>query len=92
MCIIQLFESEMLSVFLKMENIEYGPVIKFFLKGGSTRSEIYLRFVKVYGDFSPLFSTVQKGAGEFKRGRTCLEGDPREGRPKRQQHRQPSKK
>jgi histone-lysine N-methyltransferase SETMAR len=29
-----------------------------------------------------LFSTIKKWAAEFKRGRTSLENDPREGRPK----------
>jgi len=40
------------------------------------------KFIKVYGDSSPSFSTIKKWAAEFKRGRTCLEDDPREGRPK----------
>ena len=34
------------------------------------------------GDSSPSFSTIKKWAAEFKRGRTSLEVDPREGRPK----------
>jgi transposase len=38
--------------------------------------------IKVYGDSSPSFSTIKKWAAEFKRGRTSLEVDPREGRPK----------
>jgi histone-lysine N-methyltransferase SETMAR len=33
-------------------------------------------------DSSPSFSTIKKWAAEFKRGRTSLEDDPREGRPK----------
>jgi transposase len=36
----------------------------------------------MYGDSSPSFSTVKKWAAEFKCGRTSLEDDPREGRPK----------
>jgi len=35
----------------------------------------------VYGDSSPSFSTIKKWDAEFKRGRTSLEDDPREGRP-----------
>ena len=33
-------------------------------------------------DCSASFSTIKKWAAEFKRGRTSLEDDPREGRPK----------
>ena len=40
------------------------------------------KFIKVYGDSSPSFSTIKKWAAEFKRGRTSLENDPREGSPK----------
>jgi histone-lysine N-methyltransferase SETMAR len=65
-----------------MDIIEYRAVIKFFVKEGLTPNDIYSKFIKVYGDFSPLFSTVKKWAAEFKRGRTSLEDDPREGRPK----------
>jgi transposase len=36
----------------------------------------------VLGDSSPSFLTIKKWAAEFKRGRTSLEDDPREGRPK----------
>jgi len=41
-----------------------------------------LKFIKVYGDSSPSFSTIKKWAAEFKRGRTRPEDDPRAGRPK----------
>jgi transposase len=40
------------------------------------------KFIKVYGDSSPSFSTIKKWAAEFKGGRTSLEDDPRKGRPK----------
>jgi len=43
-------------------------------------NEIHSKFIKVYGDSSPLFPTIKKWAAEFKRGRTSLEDDPREGR------------
>ena len=65
-----------------MDKIEYRAVIKFFVKEGLTPNEIHLKFIKVYGDSSPSFSTIKKWAAEFKRGRTSLEDDPREGRPK----------
>jgi len=45
-------------------------------------NEIHSKFIKVYGDSSPSFSTVKKWAAKFKRGRTSLEDDPREERPK----------
>ena len=41
-----------------------------------------MKFIKVYGDSSPSFSTIEKWAAEFKRGHTNLEDDPREGHPK----------
>jgi len=65
-----------------MDKIEYRAVLKFFVKEGLTPNEIHSKFIKVYGDSSPSFSTIKKWAAEFKRGRTSLEDDPREGRPK----------
>ena len=65
-----------------MDETEYRAVIKFFVKEGFTQNEIHSKFIKVYGDSSPSFSTVKKWAAEFKRGRTSLESDPLEGRPK----------
>jgi len=70
-----------LSLSLKMDKIEYRAVIKFFVKEGLTPSEIHSKFIKVCGDSSPSFSTIKKWVAEFKRGRTSLEDDPREGRP-----------
>jgi transposase len=69
-----------------MDKIEYRAVIKFFVKEGLTANEIHSKFVKVYGDSSPSFSTFKKWAAKFKHGRTSLEDDPHEGRPKEQQH------
>jgi histone-lysine N-methyltransferase SETMAR len=43
---------------------------------------MHSKFIKVYEDSSPSFSTIKKWAAEFKRGRTSLEDDPREGRTK----------
>jgi len=71
-----------LSVSLKMDNIEYRAVIKFFVKEGITPNEIHSKFIKVYGDSSPSFLTIKKWVAEFKRGRTSLQDDPRKGHPK----------
>jgi transposase len=71
-----------LSVSLKLNKIEYRVVIKFFVKEGLTPNEIHSKFINVYGDSSPSFSTIKKWAAEFKRGRTGLEDDLREGRSK----------
>jgi len=79
---IQLSEAGVLSVSIKMDKFEYRAVIKFFVKEGLKPKEIYSKFIKVYWDSSPSFSTIKKWAAEFKRGRTSLEDDPREGRPK----------
>jgi transposase len=64
-----------------MDKTEYRAVIKFFVKEGLTPNEIHSKFIKVYGDSSS-FSTIKKWVAEFKRGRTSLEVDPCEGRPK----------
>jgi hypothetical protein len=66
-----------LSVSLKIDKIEYRVVIKFFVKESLMPNEIHLKFIKVYGDSSPLFSTIKKWAAKFKRGRTSLEDDSR---------------
>ena len=65
-----------------MNKTEYRAFIKFFVKEGLTPNEIHSKFIKVYGDSSPSFSTIKKWAAEFKCGRTSLEDNPREGRPK----------
>jgi transposase len=64
-----------------MDEIEYRAVIKFVVKG-LTSNEIHSKFIKVYGDSSSSFSTIEKWDAKFKRGRTTLEYDPRKGRPK----------
>jgi len=79
---IQLSEAGVLSVSSKVDEIEYRPVIKFFVKEGLTPNEIHSSFIKVYGNSSPSFSTIKKWAAKFKCGCTSLEGDPREGCPK----------
>jgi len=75
-----LSEAGLLSVSLKIDKIEYHAVINFFVKEGLTPDKIHLKFTEVYEDSSPSFSTITNWAAEFKRGRTSLEDDPREGR------------
>jgi transposase len=66
-----------------MDKIDYRVVIKFFVKEGLTPNEINSKFIKVYGDSSTSFSTIEKWAAEFKGGRTTSLGvDLREGHPK----------
>jgi histone-lysine N-methyltransferase SETMAR len=72
----------MLSVSLKMGTTEFRAVIKLFAREGLTPNEIHSKFINVYGDSSPSFSTIKKWAAEFRRGRTSLEDEPRGGRPK----------
>ena len=43
----------------------------------------FIRGSQNFRDSSPSISTIKKWAAEFKRGRTSLEDDPREGRPKK---------
>ena len=59
-----------------MDKTEYCVVIKFFVKESLTPNEIHLKFIKVYGDSSSSFSTINKRAAEFKRGSTSLEDNP----------------
>jgi hypothetical protein len=51
-----------------MDRTEYHAVIKFFVKEGLMTNEIHLKFIKVYGDSSPLFLTIKKWGAEFKCG------------------------
>jgi hypothetical protein len=53
-----------------------------FVKEGLTPNEIYLKFIKFYGDSCASFTTIKKWAAELKSGCTSLEVDPREGHPK----------
>jgi transposase len=59
-----------------MDKIEYRAVIKLFVKEGLTPNEIHSKFINVYRDSFPSFSTIKKWAAKFKRGRTSLEDDP----------------
>jgi transposase len=58
-----------------MDKIEYRAVIKFCVQEGLTPKEIYSKFIKVYGDSFPSFSTINKWAAKFKCGCTSLEDD-----------------
>jgi hypothetical protein len=49
-----------LSVSLKTDKTEYRAVIKFFVKEGLMPNKIHMKFIKVYEDSSPLFSTIKK--------------------------------
>jgi hypothetical protein len=80
-CFIQLSETGVLSVSLKMDKIEYCAVIKIFVRESLTPNETDSKFIKVYWDSSSSFSSIKKSA-KFKRGCSRLEHDPCEGRPK----------
>jgi len=68
----QVSETGVLFVSLKMDKIKYRAVIKFFVKQGLTPNEIHSKFIKVYGYSSPLFSTIKKWAPAFKRGKCYM--------------------
>jgi transposase len=78
----QLSEAGVLSVSIKMDNIEYHAVIKLFVKEVLMPNEMHSKFIKAYGNSSPSFSTIKKWAAEFKCGHSSLEDDSSEGRPK----------
>jgi hypothetical protein len=59
-----------------LDVIEYRAVIKLFVKEGIMPNDINLKFIKVYGDSSPSFSTITKWVAKFKCGCTILEDDP----------------
>ena len=65
-----------------MEKIEHRAVIKFLFLEGVAPKEIHERMLKAYNDCSPTIRTIERWVAEFKRGRTSIEEDPREGRPK----------
>lgn len=65
-----------------MDKIEQRAVIKFFVKKGLKAMEIHTEMVNVLGESAPSKTMVCKWASLFKSGRTSLEDDLREGRPK----------
>jgi len=70
------------SIILQWKKIEYRAVIKFLFLEGLAPKQIHERLLKVYKDSSLSIRTVERWVAEFKRGRTSLEDDPREGRSK----------
>ena len=72
----------MRQLLFNMEKIEYRAVIGYFVLNVIKAKEIYEQLLEVYKELSPSKHTVEFWAGEFKCGRTRLEDDPREGRPK----------
>ena len=69
------------SVFVKMEKIEYRAIIKFLHLKSNTLAQIKAELDAVYGDSAPSFATVKRWAAEFKCGRISLTDDERSGRP-----------
>lgn len=65
-----------------MEKVQYRSVIRYLVLKGKTQTEIKTELDAVYGDQSPSLSTVQFWAADFKRGRTSVFDEEREGRPK----------
>ena len=64
-----------------MSKVEYHMVIKFLSKEGLVPAAINQRFDGVYGEASPLYSTVKEWAKQFHLGRESVEDKPRGGRP-----------
>lgn len=79
---LQQFKVDVSQCFFNMEKIKYRAVIEFLFLEGVEPKQIHERLLKVYKDSSPSLATVYNWVAEFKRGRTSLEDDPREGRPK----------
>jgi hypothetical protein len=55
-----------------MDETEFRVVIKFFVKEGLMPNKVHSKFIKVYGESSPSFSTIKIWAAEFKRGLPAL--------------------
>lgn len=79
---LQLFKVDVSQCFFNMEKIKYRAVIEFLFLEGVEPKQIHERLLKVLKDSSPSLATVYNWVAEFKRGRTSLEDDPRQGRPK----------
>ncbi|GFV72493.1 HTH_48 domain-containing protein [Trichonephila clavipes] len=76
----QSFECVDVSVFVKMDKIEYRAVIKYLFLKGNTPTHIKDELDSVYGDSASSFTTVKFWAAEFKRGHQSLREDERSGR------------
>jgi hypothetical protein len=60
-CFIQLSETGVLSIYLKIDKIEYRAVIKFCVKEGLMPSEIYSKFINVYKTLLLRFQQLRNG-------------------------------
>ena len=61
--------------------VEYSVVIRYLYLIGKTCQEIHCELTNVYGSSAPSYAQVKFWVGEFKHGRTSLEGETRSGRP-----------
>ena len=60
---------------------EYRAVIRYLYLKGKTGQEIHCQLINVYGSSAPSYAQVKFWVGEFKCGRTSLEGETKSGRP-----------
>ena len=67
--------------FFKILKLEVRSVIKFLTKEGVKPTEIKERLGNIYGDCSPLFTTVKERSKLFRLGRNSIKDDPCQGRP-----------
>ena len=56
-------------------------MIEFLTLENIQPQQIHNRMIVVYGEDVPSYATVKRWAAEFCRGRTCLQDEPRSGRP-----------
>jgi hypothetical protein len=63
-----------------MSDIEYRPVIKFFIWKGLNATEIHQELDNVYKDSAPSYRTVAKWVAEFKDPERGFEDTLRSGR------------
>ena len=61
--------------------VEYRTVIRYLYLKGKTGREIHCELTNVYGSSAPSYAQVKFWFGEFKRSRTSLEDETRNGRP-----------
>ena len=64
-----------------LSKVKYRAVIRYLYLKGKTGQEIHCELTNVYGSSAPSYAQVKFWVGEFKRGRTSLEGEARSGRP-----------
>jgi hypothetical protein len=71
----------LLRYFLKCLKLSTARSLNFLQKKVKSPAEIKQRLGAVYGESSPLYSTVKEWAKQFCLGRESTEEDPRQGRP-----------